>query len=734
MKKYLKPIAFSLMGVIILLLIVATVCEKIISTEFAVRYFYTAPWTIALWALAVIFGGWYLFTVKMYRQVITCLLHFSFVIILGGALITHLFGETGEVHLRMDEAPVQVLNSSISASLQHFHLDYYPGTRAPMDFVSDIELCDGKQTVSGQVAMNQIFSFKHYRFYQSKFDDDALGTTLSVSHDPWGIGVTYCGYGLLLFAIIAFFFQKRTRFRDLVRKLSLLILLTLPLSVSAAPKTLQRPVAASYGNLLVYYNDRVCPFSTVANDFCTKLYGKPSYQGLTAEQVLVGWLYYYDAWVTEPMIKIKGDEVKKVLHAEGKYVSLRDYIGNGSYKLDPLLKQRNKNALAADEKFQLISMACMGTLYQFSPLPMAEPGDEIHLYLAINEISRLLAEGRNVAANDSLIALRQWQLSTLQTVDSQAGAQIARKARAEQILNHLHYTRPLAMGLATLGILLFIVTIILLSRGRTMPQWLLYILVTLMACVGLFLAFVLGLRWLVGGHIPLSNGFETMQFLAWITTLITVTLTLARHASKPADTSDNFPDCNATTTGPLRDHNATTTGPLPNLMLLSFGYLISGMTLMVSMMSGANPQITNLMPVLQSPLLTMHVAIIMIAYCLLAFITLNGITALIYRPAAQQLMIFSQVLLYPAVFCLTIGIFIGAVWANISWGRYWGWDPKEVWALITMLVYAAPLHSRSISFFQKPMSFHIYIVFAFLSVLFTYFGVNFILGGLHAYA
>ena len=155
---------------------------------------------------------------------------------------------------------------------------------------------------------------------------------------------------------------------------------------------------------------------------------------------------------------------------------------------------------------------------------------------------------------------------------------------------------------------------------------------------------------------------------------------------------------------------------------------------MVSMMSGANPQITNLMPVLQSPLLTMHVAIIMIAYCLLAFITLNGITALIYRPAAQQLMIFSQVLLYPAVFCLTIGIFIGAVWANISWGRYWGWDPKEVWALITMLVYAAPLHSRSISFFQKPMSFHIYIVFAFLSVLFTYFGVNFILGGLHAYA
>ena len=140
------------------------------------------------------------------------------------------------------------------------------------------------------------------------------------------------------------------------------------------------------------------------------------------------------------------------------------------------------------------------------------------------------------------------------------------------------------------------------------------------------------------------------------------------------------------------------------------------------------------MPVLQSPLLTIHVAIIMIAYCLLAFITLNGITALIYRPAAQRIMIFSQILLYPAVFCLAIGIFIGAVWANISWGRYWGWDPKEVWALITMLIYAAPLHTQSLSFLRKPLTFHIYMVLAFLSVLFTYFGVNFILGGLHSYA
>ncbi len=695
MNKYLKSIAFSLMGVIILLLIVATVVEKMVGTDFAVRYFYTAPWTIILWALAVIFGLWYMFTVKMYRQVITCLLHFSFVVILGGALVTHLFGQSGEVHLRLNEAPVQVLHSELQASLNDFHIDFYPGTRAPMDFVSDIAVTDGNTMAQGQVSMNHIFTYCHYRFYQSAYDMDGLGTTLSVSYDPWGIGITYCGYGLLLFAILAFFFQKQTHFRALLRKLSLVALLLIPTALSAQPHTLQRPVAASLGNLYVYYNDRVCPLTTVANDFCTKIYGKPSYKGLTSEQVLAGWLFYYDDWVHEPMIKIKGDEVKQALGTEGKYVALTDFVGNGTYKLDPLLHKRTKNALAADEKFQLISMACVGTLYDYIPMPMGDKEQQLHLFYALDEISLLLMEGRNVAANNKLIELRTWQETSLEHQ-----ATLQPRLSAEQRLNHLHYTRPLAMGMATMGILLFIIAILLMSRGRTMKPWLHYTLTAVMGCVWLFLTYVLGLRWFVSGHVPLSNGFETMQFLAWVTALLTVILCSIKRTT----------------------------------LLLSFGYLIGGMTLMVSMMSSANPQITHLMPVLQSPLLTFHVAIIMIAYCLLAFIMLSGVTALIHRPAAERLMTLSQVLLYPAVFCLTIGIFIGAVWANISWGRYWGWDPKEVWALITMLLYAAPLHSRSLSFFQKPLIFHMYMVVAFLSVLFTYFGVNFILGGMHSYA
>ena len=175
--------------------------------------------------------------------------------------------------------------------------------------------------------------------------------------------------------------------------------------------------------------------------------------------------------------------------------------------------------------------------------------------------------------------------------------------------------------------------------------------------------------------------------------------------------------------------------------VIAFGYMLGGLALLVSMLGEANPPITQLMPVLASPLLSIHVVTIMIAYSLLAFAMMNGITALLlsrsHHDCTEQiarLEVISRLLLYPAVCCLALGIFIGAVWANVSWGRYWGWDPKEVWALITMLIYASALHPASLPFFRRPMFFHWFCVIAFASVLITYFGVNFIMGGMHSYA
>ncbi|MCM1107623.1 MAG: cytochrome c biogenesis protein CcsA [Clostridium sp.] len=174
---------------------------------------------------------------------------------------------------------------------------------------------------------------------------------------------------------------------------------------------------------------------------------------------------------------------------------------------------------------------------------------------------------------------------------------------------------------------------------------------------------------------------------------------------------------------------------------LPFGFLVCGLTLMVAMLGEANPQITLLMPVLQSPLLSIHVAVIMVAYSLLSFTLFNGLTALLLHALSKRdsteklehLQTVSHLLLYPAVFLLATGIFIGAVWANVSWGRYWGWDPKEVWALITLLVYASALHTSSLPLLRRPVVFHTFCVAAFLTVLVTYFGVNFLLGGMHSY-
>ena len=219
-----------------------------------------------------------------------------------------------------------------------------------------------------------------------------------------------------------------------------------------------------------------------------------------------------------------------------------------------------------------------------------------------------------------------------------------------------------------------------------------------------YLTVVIALRWFVSGHIPLSNGFETMQFMSW--SVVGLSLLLHKRYS----------------------------------MLLPFGILLCGLTLMVSMIGESNPRITQLVPVLSSPLLSIHVAVIMLAYSLFAFVMLNGVTAIILYARSrdnlipiERLQIISQIILYPAVFGLAIGIFVGAVWANISWGRYWSWDPKETWALITLLVYSLALHPESLPLFQKPLFFHVFTVLSFLIVLMTYFGVNFALGGMHSY-
>ncbi len=168
--------------------------------------------------------------------------------------------------------------------------------------------------------------------------------------------------------------------------------------------------------------------------------------------------------------------------------------------------------------------------------------------------------------------------------------------------------------------------------------------------------------------------------------------------------------------------------------MVTFGFLTSGFFLLVSHLGQLNPQISHLMPVLNSPLLSIHVSIIMLAYTLLCMAFACGVTALLRPQKALYLQRLSMLFLYPSLSALGIGIFTGAIWANISWGTYWSWDPKETWALITLMTYAVAAHRHTLSSLQRARTYHLFMVLAFLTLLMTYFGVNYFLGGMHSYA
>lgn len=733
----LKYLAFGSFALVVVVLMVATIVEKFYGTAFAYENIYASTPMVALWGVASLLALAYILKQRQHKMPVTLMLHLSFLLILAGALTTHIWGVQGKVHLRVGEevrnftdAEYEVQELPFALILRDFELQYYEGTFAPMDYVSHIEIVDGEQHIEGKVSMNNILSHRHYRLYQAGYDRDGEGATLAVSHDPWGIVVTYAGYALLLLSMLGFFFQPNSRFRALLRhpvlKRTAVVAITLCCSFSAfgnesMPHSLPRDVAAKFGDLHIYYNERICPLQTFAKDFTTKLYGKPTYRGLTAEQVVTGWFFFYDDWKHEPMIKIKGGETQRLLGIEGKYARLTDFASVEGYKLEAALRgegvTNRRNAESANEKFNLVSMLAMGNLFKIFPycnnegvvawysladkLPAEVPYEQ---WLFIGRSMNLVAEKIMLKQYDEVGSLLD-KIGKYQAKEAGDVLPPSWRFEAEKMYNSANINRPMAMACVTLGIVLFLIFCLSSSLRLGHRRWLNTSLAMGLGVVLLYLTLQIALRWIVSNHVPLSNGFETMQFMSWCSALIAL-CTMRKFR-----------------------------------MALPLGYLLCGFPLLVSMMGEATPRITQLMPVLQSPLLSIHVVVIMIAYSLLAFALMNGITAIVlrytkcdYKAEVEYLQIVSNIMLYPAVFLLATGIFVGAVWANISWGRYWGWDPKEVWALITLLVYSAALHTTSLGKFRNPIFFHAFMIIAFLTVLITYFGVNYILGGMHSYA
>lgn len=747
--KLLKRTAFSLLGILLLILTIATILEKIYGTDFVNEYIYSSVPFVILWGVTAITSLLYIIKSKLHRQPVIFLLHLSLLFILAGAFTTWIYGEQGTMRVRQGEQQTSFTDSKgishqlpFSITLNQFEIIYYKGTLAPMDFISHISVADKDchRQIQGKVSMNHIFSYQHYRFYQSGYSEDNEGSVFSVSHDPYGIGITYAGYTLLLLSTVFFFFSPQSRFRQLLKSPLLhrsltVILLLFAFSLnsnflkanSPSPKVLPREVAEHFGDLYILYNNRICPLQTFARDFTIKLYGSSSYKGLTPEEVLTGWLFYYDSWKNEPIIRIKSNEARKLLEIEGNYARLKDYISTiNEYKLEKMMNHirsgeqvTDKRGIEeADEKFNIINLVCTGAMMKIFPcrniagktlewysqsdqLPQDMDNDKwVFIRKSMSYVNEMIVMKKY---NDACLLLEKIKKYQQKECDGLLPAD--NKFKAEKIYNQFDYSKSVAMACICIGLICFIYYCHCMASQKRTSRKAIIILNILLWIVFTYLSAAICLRGYVSNHLPLSNGFETMQFMAWCTLLLT--FLLQRKFA----------------------------------MLLPFGFLLCGLTLMVSMLGESNPQITQLMPVLQSPLLSIHVVVIMIAYSLLAFIMLNGVTAVIFHQSQKEckeqierLQIISQIILYPAIFLLAIGIFIGAVWANVSWGRYWGWDPKEVWALITMLVYALALHPRSLPWFHRTMFFHVFCITAFITVLITYFGVNFLLGGMHSYA
>lgn len=702
--RILKYISFGSAAAVIPMMAAATVIEKLIGSDSAFSVIYHNPVFIALWAITAVSGVIYLVKRGSIRKTAVFLLHIAFVMILAGALITMLTGKNGSIHLRQGQPATEWASDEgfrqplpFTLCLQEFNIEYYSGSMAASDYSSTVLLTDADQITTHTISMNNILKYRGYRFYQASYDEDLKGSILQVSHDPWGVTVTYTGYILLLISMIAFFFRKSSGFRTAIRNLrkqSLALLILLPAFTGTAHASstkyelpaLPDSIAARFDELHVYYNDRIAPLQTMTRDYSLKAYGKNGYQGFSSTQVVTGWLFWYDWWNVVPF-KLKAKDRGTNTEAEKESIRMQAASGQ-AFKLFPLhVDEQSGDAVPDGGK--IVWFSCDDAL----PANL-DYNTWVFIRRSLDLINDEIKNGNWDQVSLILKSIRRYQEKEAGQVLPSAG-----HFRSEMLYNSI--ARPMIpfMASITLGLILFVITGFMMARGRKAPKLMSISLLILSIILLSYLTLTLGLRWYISGHAPFAGSYSVMMLMAWLVCIAMI----AFYRSIP--------------------------------IIQPMGFILAGFTMLVASLASSNPQVTHLMPVLQSPLLSIHVLCMMISYTLLGLIALTGIMGLL-MPAKESAMLrdVSLVILYPAVFILTIGIFLGAVWANISWGSYWSWDPKETWALITMLVYAFMLHSGTISRFARPRFFHAYAIAAFLTVLITYFGVNLILGGMHSYS
>jgi len=642
-----------------------------------------------------------------------------------------------------------VTEMPFSLKLNKFILERYPGSTSPSGYKSDVVLIDKKSgTEKGYlIFMNNILKYKGYRFFQSSFDPDEQGTVLSVNHDKEGMMVTYAGYILLFLFIIISIFSKSTIFRNInagywtshLRKaLTVAVLLffgsILP-SVKAQELIPNKNAADEFGKVLVQdQKGRTKPLFTLSNDILRKVVHKNEYNGLSSMQVFLGIWLDFQNWQNVKLIKVSNSDLAKTIGISGGYASFSDIVdmkNGGGYKLSEAVQkayekspgERNKfdkEVMKIDERVNIVYMISNGEFMKLFPLKNNSKSwgqPEEALKGAINKedsvyLKSILTSLASAISDNSVVETKQVAASVIAYQKRFAGYDLPSqgKVATEVFYYKAKIFERLFPFYATAGIILLIALIAAVIKGSNRKSLFVKVLTWLLAAGFLFHTIGLALRWYIAGHSPMSNGYESMIFISWVTLL--AGFIFSRKSP----------------------------------FALSATAVLGSMTLMVAHLSFMDPEITNLVPVLKSYLLTIHVSVITGSYGFLGLGAILGLINMILvilsdkknvnriASTIDELTVINYQTLTLGLYFLTIGTFLGAVWANESWGRYWGWDPKETWSLITIVIYSIVIHSRMIPGLKDVYSFNLLSVLAFSSVLMTYFGVNYYLSGLHSYA
>ncbi|MBN3034359.1 MAG: cytochrome c biogenesis protein CcsA [Bacteroidales bacterium] len=648
-----------------------------------------------------------------------------------------------------------------SLHLNDFILERYPGSSSPSSFSSEVTVYDpvDDRSFPFRIFMNNVLNYKGYRFYQSSYDQDEKGTILSVNHDMPGTVVSYLGYFLMTMGMIAALFSRESRFSFLLktsgrlrrlRRTGITALLPLFFVLAGLPgkvlasdtisvTEVDRNHARQFGRLLLQDRDgRVKPVGTLASEVLRKVSRKNSFNDLIPEQVMLGMMSDPVRWQQIPMIRISHPELKQMLGIEGKYASFNDLVNvnhpggyaisslvDEAYKRQPARRSKlDKDVIAVDERVNICYMVYTGDFMNLFPVPddpenkWVNPGkagemfgDEEALFVG-GMLSLYLEAVGNAKRNNDWTRAGEY-LDYIRSFQEKYGQEIippAARQKFEVFYNSANVFGRLAGFYGLIGFVMLILSFIGLLRPAVNLRPVIRIAMFLVILLFTIHTAGLGFRWYISGHAPWSNGYESMIYIGWATVL--AGLLFAGRSG----------------------------------ITLSLVSLLGSLILSVAGMSWMDPEITNLVPVLKSYWLIIHVAVITASYGFLGLGALLGffnLVLMLFRTHSNhqrmnltihELVLVIEMTLMVGLFMLTVGTFLGGVWANESWGRYWGWDPKETWALVTVLVYAFIMHMRYIPGFRGNFALSFAGLIAYSSVLMTYFGVNYYLSGLHSYA